>query len=86
MLLLIHDPQPEEPDSAPAPRRGRPLPKVPWRPFAWFAAFCWLLFIAGRVDGLAGYVIVLCAIAMGSWRLDRWLSRQYWGGLSEVQR
>jgi hypothetical protein len=84
VLLLVHEPRDPGP---PSPRRRRrPLPHIPWRPFAWFAAFCWLLFVAGRVDGLAGYAIVLVAIAMGSWRLDRWLSKQYWGGLSEVQR
>ena len=80
MLLLIHDPEPP-----PQPRR-RSLPHLPWRPFAWFAAFCWLLFLAGTVGGLAGYLLVLVAVGMGSWRLDRWLARQYWGGLSEVQR
>ena len=83
MLLLIHDPEPR-----PERPRGRPLPHLPWRPFAWFAAFCWLLFLAGQVGGLAGYLILLFAVGVGSRRLDRWLSKQYWGGLSEsgVQR
>ena len=85
MLLLIHDPG-EGPGPEPAGRRARPLLRPPWRPFAWFAAFCWMLFAAGAVGGLAGYIILLTAIAMGCWRLDRWLARQYWGGLSEVQR
>lgn len=84
MLLLIHDPRPGGGDDEPV--AGRRLPVLPWRPFAWFAAFCWLLFAAGRLDGLPGYVLVLVAIAVGCWRVDRWLARQYWGGLREVQR
>ncbi|HEV2813579.1 MAG TPA: hypothetical protein VGW10_10030 [Solirubrobacteraceae bacterium] len=83
MLLLIHDPQPGDGDAAPDPKPRRPLPHVPWRPFAWFAAFCWLLVAAGALGGLAGYVTVLIAIALGCWRLDRWLAGQYWGGLRE---
>ena len=83
MLLLIHDPEPEPPE--PPPRRRR-LPVLPWRPFAWFAAFCWLMFVAGAVGGLAGYLLLLIAVGVGCWRVDRWLSRQYWGGLREVQR
>ncbi|HEX2086757.1 MAG TPA: hypothetical protein VHF89_13850 [Solirubrobacteraceae bacterium] len=86
MLLLVHDPDPREPEPEPAPRRPRRLPVVPWRPFAWVAAFCWLLFAAGEVGGLAGYVLLLVAIAVGCWRLDRWLGRLYWGGLREIQR
>ena len=81
MLLLIHDPEPG-PERPPR----RPLPHLPWRPFAWFAVFCWLMFLAGQVGGLAGYLLVLLAVGIGGWRLDRWLSKQYWGGLSEVQR
>jgi hypothetical protein len=81
MLLLIHD-EPQGPGED-APRKRRPLPRIPWRPFAWFAAFCWLLFLAGTVGGLAGYVLVLVAVGGGSWRPDRWLSKQYWGGLTE---
>ncbi len=85
MLLLIHDPEPP-PDRPPARRRS--LPALPWRPFAWFAVFCWMLFAAGQVGGLAGYVLLLAAISVGCWRVDRWLDGQYWGGLSEsgVQR
>jgi hypothetical protein len=79
VLLLVHDPEP------PPPKR-RSLPAPPWRPFAWVAVFCWLLFAAGAVGGLPGYLMVLVAIALGCWRLDRWLSRQYWGGLRETQR
>jgi hypothetical protein len=60
-----------EPEGDAAPRR-RPHRYVPWRPFAWIAAFAWLLVIAAEVDGFAGYGILLLAVALGSWRLERW--------------
>jgi hypothetical protein len=80
---LVRDPGWEpEPEGDPDPSR-RPWPRPPWRPFAWFAGWCWLMLLAGIVGGFAGYLIVLAAVALGCWRLDRWLARQYWGGLSE---
>jgi hypothetical protein len=83
---LVHDHSWEPPDQGPRPPRRRRLPHVPWQPFAWFAAFCWLMVVAGAVGGLPGYVIVLLAVGMGCWRIDRWLGRQYWQGLREYQR
>jgi hypothetical protein len=71
-----------EPPDDPAPP-PRPLPHLPWRPFAWVAAFCWIMVLAGAVGGLPGYLLVLLGVALGCWRLDRWLARQYWGGLTE---
>jgi hypothetical protein len=59
-----------EPEGEDEHRRSRP--HVPWRPFAWVAAFFWLLVVAGAVGGFAGYGIVLLAITIGSWRLERW--------------
>ncbi len=85
MLLLIDGGtgggRPERP---PPPRRRR-LPAPPWRPFAWFAAFCWLLALAGALGGLAGYLVVLAAVALGCWRVERWCARQYWGGMTEYR-
>ncbi len=57
----------------------RSLPHVPWRPFAWIAAFAWLLVIAAKVDGFAGYGIFLLAISLGSWRLERWARQLEFG-------
>lgn len=70
MLIDTREWEPEEHD-----RQRRPRPHVPWRPFAWIAAFAWLLVIAAEVDGFAGYGIVLLAVALGSWRLERWAGR-----------
>ncbi|MBW3607381.1 MAG: hypothetical protein KY463_03335 [Actinobacteria bacterium] len=69
MLIDTRGWEPEDEDDA---ERRRSLPHVPWRPFAWLAAFLWLLVIAAEVDGFAGYGIVLLAVALGSWRLERW--------------
>ncbi|HUR84530.1 MAG TPA: hypothetical protein VMY78_04235 [Solirubrobacteraceae bacterium] len=60
----------ERSDVAASANRSRP--HLPWRPFAWIAAFAWLLVIAGAVGGFAGYGILLLAVALGSWRLERW--------------
>ena len=67
MLIDTRGWEPEEDDD----RRLRARPHVPWRPFAWVAAFFWLLAIAAEVDGFAGYGIFLLAITLGSWRLER---------------
>ena len=83
-MLLIHEPRDERGDEPPAPRR--PLPEVPWRPFAWFAAFCWVLLAAGQVGGLAGYLILLGAICVAGWRVNRWLDGQYWTGMRDYRR
>src|SRR3712207_4874135 len=79
VLMLVDtrdwDSRPPDPDEEPAPRR--PLPRPPWRPFAWIAAFLWLLFAAGTVGGLAGYLLILVAVGVGCWRVERWCARQY---------
>lgn len=83
MLLLIEDREPERPEP-PAPRR--PLPHVPWRPFAWVAAFLWLLYLAGAVGGLPGYLILLGAIGLAGWRTNRWLDGVCWTGMRDYRR
>lgn len=70
MLIDTRGWEPEDEDE-----HRRSLPHVPWRPFAWIAAFIWLLVIAAEVDGFAGYGILLLAVALGSWRLERWAGR-----------
>jgi hypothetical protein len=60
---------------------------VPWRELGWTAAFGGLM--AGvpvaehRAGGVAGYGVLLAAVTLGAWRLDRWAGRQYWRGLGE---
>jgi hypothetical protein len=86
---LVHDrgwePPPEEP---PAPRPDRRW-HLPWRPLAWVAAWCWLMALVPVVTdafgGLAGYAVLLLAVALVFWRLERWCARQYWQGLREYK-
>ena len=75
MLIDTRGWEPEEDDD----HRPRSPPHVPWRPFAWAAAFVWLLVIAAEVDGFAGYGILLLAVTLGSWRLER-CARQWESG------
>jgi hypothetical protein len=78
MLIDTRGWEPEpDPDAEPEDEHRRSLPHLPWRPFAWIAAFAWLLVIAAAVDGFAGYGVFLVAIALGSWRLER--SAAHWG-------
>lgn len=87
---LIRDPDwepdgwdlPEEPAHE---RRG--TRRLPWRPLAWLAAWCWLMALVPVVSdafgGLAGFGVLMAAVALGLWRIERWCARQYWGGLHE---
>jgi hypothetical protein len=79
---LVRDPdrgRPEPPESSPS----RPWPRPPWQPFAWVALLCWMTWAAKELDGLPGYIVFLVALSIGCWRLDRWLGKQYWGGLTK---
>jgi hypothetical protein len=93
---LVHDRgggwQP--PDSAPDPPDDltprRPWTwRLPWRPLAWLAVWCWLMAlvpVASRVfSPLAGYGVLMLAVALAFWRIERWCARQYWQGLREYK-
>jgi hypothetical protein len=42
--------------------------------------------LASRIVGpAAGYGVLLFAVALGLWRLDRWCSREHWEGLREYR-
>jgi hypothetical protein len=88
VLGLVHDRGWEPPDDEPAPRRRR-IWHPRWRPLAWLAACCWLMVLAPAAGdafgGLAGYGVLLLAVALGVWRVDRWCSGQYWRGLRDHQ-
>ena len=83
---LVHDPglnRPEPPEEAGS---GPNLPPVPWRLLAWLAVWGALLALADALGGFAGYLVVLLAVAVGAWRLDRWCSRLHWSGLRDYHR
>ena len=46
---------------------------MPWRAVVWAAAFVLLFALSRSVGGLAGYVLLLVAVAVGSLGLDRQL-------------
>jgi hypothetical protein len=85
---LVHGSGWEPPEDAPEPPRRRTW-HVPWRPLAWLAAWCWLLALVPVADdafgALAGYAVLLLAVGLGFWRVERWCARQYWQGLREYQ-
>jgi len=60
-----------------------PLPRLPWRPFAWLALVCWLITLAPLIGGIAGYALFLAAVTVGAWRVERWAARQAWGALAQ---
>jgi hypothetical protein len=84
---LIHEPRWDPDDEVPEPLPRRRLPRGLWRPLLWLAGWLWMFVLAGIVASLlgafAGYVVVLVAVALAAWRVDRWCARQYWGGLRE---
>ncbi len=88
---LVHDrgwepPGWEPPEEDAESRRGWSW-RLPWRPLAWFAAWCWLMALVPVVNdafgGLAAYGILMLAVVLAAWRLDRFFARQYWHSLRE---
>ena len=63
--------------------------RLPWRPLAWFAVWCWLMAIVPVVSsaagGLAGFGVLMVAFALACWRLERLCARGYWHGLREYK-
>ena len=87
---LVHDSgwEPPEEEDTPAPQPARTW-RVPWRPLAWVAVWCWLMALVPVADhafgALAGYGVLLLVVALTFWRVERWCTRQYWHGLREYQ-
>jgi hypothetical protein len=70
---LVHDGEWEPPEHGwdspdDEPPEHRPWTwRLPWRPLAWFAAWCWLMALVPVVNsafgGLAGYGVLMLALA-----------------------
>jgi hypothetical protein len=79
---------PEPPGDEPPGRRPWSW-RPPWRPLAWFAAWCWLMALVpvatDALGGLAGFVLLMLAFGLVCWRLERFCRRQYWHGLREYK-
>lgn len=81
MFVGLVDSRPRwEPDPPPERRRRRSF-DIPWRAIRVLATVVAILALAGAISGLAGYGLVLVAVAYGSWELDR--AASYWFGLTE---
>jgi hypothetical protein len=92
---LVHGDGWEPPDDGWAPGEDdlperRPWTwRLPWRPLAWLAAWCWLMALVPVVNdafgSLAGYGVLMLALGLAAWRFERFCSRQYWHGLREYK-
>jgi hypothetical protein len=82
------DPPPEE--DAPG-RRDWNLDwrKLPWRALAWLGVWAFLMaivpFVSSTFGGLAGFLVLMVAVALAFWRLERFCARQYWDGLRDFK-
>jgi amino acid transporter len=78
----------EPPEDEPRERR-RWTWRLPWRPLAWFAAWCWLMalvpVVSSAAGGLAGFGVLMLAFGLVCWRLERICARAYWHGLREYK-
>lgn len=93
---LVHDSGWESPDYGPVPpedpsrnRREWNWHMVPWRSLAWLALWCALMaivpFVSSTFGGLAGFGVLMAAVGLAFWRLERFCARQYWHGLREYK-
>ncbi len=87
---LVHDSGWQTPpgEDDPPPRRSHSW-HLPWRPLAWIALWSWLMalvpVVTNAFGGLAGFGVLMLALALVFWRVDRFCARQYWHGLREYK-
>jgi hypothetical protein len=78
-----------EPGEDDLPERRPWTWRLPWKPLAWLAAWCWLMalvpIVSASFGGLAGFGVLMLAVALACWRLERFCARQYWEGLREYK-
>jgi hypothetical protein len=88
-MLLLQDRSWEPPPSEEEPPRPSRRWHLPWRPLAWFALWCWLMalvpVVASAFSNLAAYGLLLVAIVLGVWRLDRFCQRISWTGMRDYK-
>jgi hypothetical protein len=79
----------EPPEDDARKRREWDWHLVPWRSLAWLALWCVLMAIVPAVTstfgGFAGFGVLMAAVALAFWRLERFCARQYWNGLREYK-
>jgi hypothetical protein len=42
--------------------------------------------VNGSFGGLAGFGLLMLAVALACWRLERFCAQQYWGGMREYKQ
>ncbi len=88
-MLLLQDRSWEPPPSEEEPSRPSRRWHLPWRPLAWFALWCWLMalvpIVGSAFGNIAGYGVLLIALALVIWRLDRLCRRLNWTGMREYK-
>jgi uncharacterized membrane protein len=42
-------------------------------------------FVSSTFGGLAGFGVLMVAVVLAFWRLERFCARQYWSGLREFK-
>jgi hypothetical protein len=93
---LVHGSDWEPPEYGPEPPVD-PIRKhgewnwqmVPWGGLARLALWCVLMaivpFVSSTFGGLAGFAVLMAAVALAFWRLERFCARQYWQGLRDYK-
>lgn len=88
-MLLLQDRSWEPPPNEEEPPRPTRRWHLPWRPLAWFALWCWLMalvpVVASAFSNLAAYGLLLVAIVLVVWRLDRFCQRISWTGMRDYK-
>jgi hypothetical protein len=80
---------PEPPEDPIRKRREWNWHMVPWRTLAWLALWGVLMaivpFVSSTFGGLAGFAVLMAAVSLAFWRLERFCARQYWQGLRDYK-
>jgi predicted secreted hydrolase len=79
----------EPPEDEAPKRREWDWHMLPLRSLAWLAVWAVLMalvpWVSSAFGGLAGFVVLMVAVALAFWRLERFCARQYWNGLREYK-
>lgn len=88
-MLLLQDRNWEPPANEEEPPRPSRRWHLPWRPLTWFAVWCWLMalvpIVGSAVSNVAAYGVLLAAIVLGVWRIDRFCQRFSWTGMRDYK-
>ena len=86
-----HGWEPEPPEGEPPRHRewNWDWRTVPLRSLVWLAVWAFLMaivpFVSSTFGGLAGFGVLMAAVALACRRLERFCARPYWDGLREFK-